>query len=573
MQGQVPGFTAGDRIVLVGADGGELGAVIDGTAALAFQGANGDPDSVPNIFDATDAQSYQSSTTFNANAVQTLGAARAGAITAQNISNDGLFYNTDLTTPDFDGVNGARFTVFGGVGFSTLPTGQSFFDLGGDSRTSSFLPYSDIGRFQLPILGNQPGSTEVIASASVNQTPFIVDWDARKALYIGGVMQNVNSEDTGAETVYGFQAIVAGVTEPVTEVGETSPAGFAGTQGGSTHFTLNESQVRRFHTGTAVGAPLGEPTGAKAVSLDGLHLSLEAEDAAGVRQDPTAVVNHQFGVETTPYALDAPGTGTDVERLFAGVMIINDEDEFERLVTPGASAEEAGTFTIDRDNREISAVFRVRGNFGDNDVFTNMAANSAFFDDDTFAIAEPSLAQGFLTGERPGLTVVSGDPVLAEADRPCECAFMHWGFWAGGQNEPNGVTNSLSDVGFYFAGAPTIDMPVTGVATYVGKAYASVIEAAGVNPRLRTGDFALSTNFQTGVSAGGMNLGAQNFLIVGAHNVGQPELSVNYFQNAQNVGVGHGAFFGPNAENVGVTVNIDNGAGYSAAGGAVGEQR
>lgn len=93
---------------------------------------------------------------------------------------------------------------------------------------------------------------------------------------------------------------------------------------------------------------------------------------------------------------------------------------------------------------------------------------------------------------------------------------------------------------------------------------------------LENGALNYTTNFATGVGQGDVSLGANSFNMIGQHNVGNSALSVEYFNpnTADLVGNGSGGFFGNSAQNMGVTINInDTAAGVSAAGVAVGERQ
>jgi hypothetical protein len=498
-----------------------------------------------------------------------------------------LFFNQDLTSADFDGVNGSRITLTGGKAFDAVPTGQTSFALGGDTHETSLLPFSEVGKFQLPIFGVSAKDTRAVEAVNVNNTPFIVDWDKGKALYFGGVFQNINDADginvtataenqTTSITVYGIQAIVANVTRDSAGI----PIGFFGNNVGSTYFELNGTERRRFHNGLVAGSPLGDASdngsGKQAVSLTGAHFQLDGQDANGNRQDPTIVKNQHFAVSTDPVARVDPGTGITQETLFAAGLSQTGNGKLEKLTTSRDS-----TFTIDRDRREVVAIARLNVGLSGTIIMQNSSGNSAFLGDNLFAVADAKDGV-FLSGGLDAdvnFVMVAGDAVLKDAYKPCECAFMHWGFWAAGLNEPGALSNSLSDIGTFFAGTatPDIDMPISGSANYVGKAYASMVTPGNSSPVFSTGIFTLNTNFQTGISVGNMSLGQQDFDVEGAHDaVGNSSLRVNYFQDLVNVGTGDGAFFGSGAnaaQNVGVTIDIDNGDGLTAAGAAVAERK
>ena len=559
----------GDRFIAIEGNEGLLISRFDGQPLSFSVGGAGDPDAVTNVFNSEDTRTYLSPETFNANRAEAVGGLRAAVIEAQNVSGD-LFFNYDLSTEDFNGIDGSRITVFGGRGFLSLPTGQTHFALSGDSQTASVLPYSDIGLFQLPINGIDDANTRLFDDAAVNQTPLIVDWDKRKFMYAGGVFQNVNGEP-GSDKAYGIQAVAGNVTGG----GGESLVRFVGDNVGSSHIFLNDIETRRLHVGAATGNPLGDPNGEKAVTMDGFHATITPNETEAGQQPPVVSQNHQFGLEaTTPFALNNPGAGTTIETLFGAIFIVNAEDELEALVTNPDAENGPGTLTIDRDDGEILAHFHLHDQEGIRVIIENVGSQSAFMDDKTFAIAKSALDSGFADGNDIAFIAVAADAVLNANDRPCVCEFMHWGFIAGGQANPGELSNSVSDIGVFFAGVPTptIDMPVTGSATFTGGAFASVLQPGLDSPQFMRGDFSMNVQFQTGVSAGDMNLGANAFTVIGQHAVGNSALNVTYFQDAANVGSGAGAFFGAGAQNLGVTIDINNGAGLEAVGAAVAER-
>ncbi|MEQ9122362.1 MAG: hypothetical protein RIM80_07340, partial [Alphaproteobacteria bacterium] len=483
------------------------------------------------------------------------GSAAAGVFAANN-DFGGDFFNYDLSTFDFDGVNGSRLTVFGGRAVTTAPTGRTFFEANGDSQTISLLPFSEIGRAQLPAGGGFAG-VEPILAGNVTQTPVMVDWDKGKLLYLGGVFQNVNPGDEGS-VAYGIQAVVGDVT--TTEGGQVLVNVI---NAGSSHFQTALGETRAFHAGLGTGTPLGDPAGLLAISLDGDHTTIEHLDQNDMRPDPVTVSNHQFGVQTGAPALGATGSGVTTETLFAATLLADADDDIVSVATnPDVGG--AGTLTIDRDAMTVVATFVAENSSGGVETLANVASESAFFDDNTFGIASIN-----------GLVAVSGEAV--GAPDPCACAFMHWGLWAVGSEEVGEIANSVSDIGAFFAGAPTIDMPITGTATFTGAAYASMITPNADSPAFASGRFDLSTNFAAGVSSGQINLANsfddRTFNMIGRHAVGDAALSVDYIAGGRIVGDGHGAFFGPGAQNVGVTINIDDGAGTQAAGAAVGQRQ
>ncbi len=532
--------SADSRTLASRADAGALSFSLNGV---------GDPDQVPNIFQTGDANVYQSPTTFNANAPT--------ALAGNNIRGFD-FFDYDLTTANFDGSGaGARINLNGGVPLATRPTGMSFFEANGDTATISFLPFSDIGRFQLPPGGGLTGFT-AISDANVTRTPFIVDWDNGKALGLSSVFQDIG----GANPIYGVEVVVGNVVN-----GDAGPE-ISGTNAGSSHAPSRGTQARLFHSGSTGGAPLGAPATGLGLSLDGDHVTVRHLDGQGNRPDGVTTFNHQFGAQTTAIELGAAGTGTTSLPLYAAGIVADVDGEITNFATPNQEGPLPGTLAIDRDARQVVANFILEDDFGDISNFANAAQNSAFFDMRTFGVASPQ------TTTQPGIVVIS-EAGLDGLPQPCDCAFVTWGAWAGGEVSPGDAANAVSDIGFFFAGAPTptVDMPVSGSASYSGGAYASMQLPGQTAPTLATGAFTMNTNFASGISSGQVGLNDQSFSLLGRHTVGAPELRVDYIRAGQTIGHGDGAFMGSQAANVGVTIDIDDGAGLRAGGVAIGERQ
>lgn len=567
-------FNDGDRafVVTSNATGRHLAAVVRDGALLFSENGGGNPNAVPNIFNNNDPTLFVSAPRFNKNTRDQIGDTFAQIFAGQNVHST-KFFNVDLSSPDFNGVVGSRQTIFGGEPVrADAPLGAvAAFKPNQDSQTLSVLPFSDLGLFRLPN-GKGFGGTRVIAAENIEQTDVLVNFDKGKVLYQGAVVQNLIGEaktpGTTGETVYGIQAFVGSIDKTADGLA------FVGKNAGSTHFERGGQEARLFHVGANVTALLGDPAGQIAATIDGGHNTIQHQDANGVRQNPIPTENHQFGVET-PFSIPALlGVGQSTELLFAGGMAVGGNGDLEILVSREGEVDAGpGELRINRDTMEASMRFSVDSDLEPGldpiQIVTNFK-NSAFFGDDFFAVITD---KGFLNGTGEGFVAIGNGQTDLLGDTPaCACEFMHWGFWAGAANDPGEPGNSVSDVGGFFAGVPTpdIDMPISGIGTFNGNAIASMA-VGNASPSFAQGAFQLQVNFGNGVSAGTMNLSNQNFDILGNHSPGSSFLGVQYIRNAQFVGDGTGRFFGPNANNVGVTIDI-NGGGIKAGGVAVGER-
>lgn len=587
-------FEVGDVLYVVTGDSGQsLATTFDfGNSPLQFSlDGVGDPDAVPNVFDASDTTLYQSAETFNQNAQADLGSARANIFAASDVSNE-LYFNTDLSSEDFDGVNGSRISLYGGVGIfpaqvNALSAGEQLmlFEPNGDTQNISHLPFSYIGAAQLPGGGVGADAVSVISPLNTVESPVFVDWASGKLLYVGMVEQDLRHDAGGGlgggqggggggtqitPFIYGIQAVVGNISQPT----DGAPIEFVGGAVGSSHFERNGDEFRTFHAGESVSKVVGNINtgGDAAIFMEGDSAVLTPMDQNGVRQDPFERNHHQFGERITADIAGTNETGTVVETLYAANFFYTEDGEFERQATEQA---DTGQLIIDRDNNEIIAEFVVEDENGQVVSVQTDPNSSAYINRQFFGIAESAHQNdAFQQGDATALVAVSGSAVTVIGDRPCACEFMHWGFWAAGENLPGEASNGVTDVGTFFSGEPTpdVDMPVSGSANFSGGAYASMMRPGDATPTIARGDFNMSVQFAQGVSAGQMNLGPENFAIVGSHTPGEAALSVDYFQNAQNVGNGVGSFFGTAAQNVGATINIDNGAGLTAVGHVMGDQ-
>ncbi len=123
---------------------------------------------------------------------------------------------------------------------------------------------------------------------------------------------------------------------------------------------------------------------------------------------------------------------------------------------------------------------------------------------------------------------------------------------------------------FMQLGAPTIDLPTAGRATYLGSTMGMIGTPGAALLTPASGAFSLTTDYATGASMGFINLGPERFDAIGRHTPGAPLISLDYMRGANVVGAGAGAFFGPGGAAVGVTIDIDDGRGLRATGTATG---
>ena len=212
--------------------------------------------------------------------------------------------------------------------------------------------------------------------------------------------------------------------------------------------------------------------------------------------------------------------------------------------------------------------------------FGGTGETSAFFDDTSFVIADPTASAEFEADpvDIAFLFLVTNDVlgtdsfVLPAGVDFCQCEFLQWGFWGGVLEASNGdfvFVGGLPQLAYWVAGElPAIlDMPTTGTATYSGHAIGTVnndgIIFQAVGGFTQTYDFATGsgpfsvTDFDGATYNGSVSaISGQENLFTGSGTGGSRDIDLN------------GAFFSggddPVAE-VGGGFSI-NGTDYEASG-------
>ena len=223
-----------------------------------------------------------------------------------------------------------------------------------------------------------------------------------------------------------------------------------------------------------------------------------------------------------------------------------------------------GTLEIDRVSGNVTATIELHTLIGGTVLdFGTSAFSSAYLNDANFGIG----TKGFNTGI--GGFLVSGKATsLGDA---CTCAYLHWGYWAYGEDSPPSNTNAA---GVFVAGisTPIVDMPMSGTATFTGVTEAAwrgatVSPMAPPNPTIyANGAFEHTVNFATGDGSGVMTLNGETFFSTSVHILGNPNLRFAFTDDMTKGGAGVGIFTGPQAKNMGVTYNLIGPNGFGAAG-------
>ena len=190
---------------------------------------------------------------------------------------------------------------------------------------------------------------------------------------------------------------------------------------------------------------------------------------------------------------------------------------------------------------------------------------SAYLNDGNYGIASTGFNEGL------GGFLVSGK--ATSPGDACTCEYLHWGYWAVMEDNDGMPSNARSSLGVFVAGQPTVEMPITGTATYDGVVEAAWRQDGPNNPTGRIthaqGTFNHTVHFDTGLGSGSMDLGPDNFDSTSVHATGQPQIEFTFIGTGASVGrngTGNGVFTGPNADNLGVVFDLSGPDNFGAAG-------
>jgi hypothetical protein len=115
---------------------------------------------------------------------------------------------------------------------------------------------------------------------------------------------------------------------------------------------------------------------------------------------------------------------------------------------------------------------------------------------------DPSRQSTLQIGDRS--IPIRPDTVLASTGNPsaCTCEFLSWGVWASSARDPLNNGKTFVAVGSYVAGTPSVQLPMTGMATYNGSMVGFASDNGRISPA--SGTYQNAWNFQnrTGVFNG-----------------------------------------------------------------------
>lgn len=558
-----PSYTDGNGFFLVSNETGSL----SGNAHNFFTDSGEGPLTIQNPFDQNDPNLYDHPSQFSTK-LQGLGVSSAIAdrLAGRQIASDGFFSLTyfsisNPTNPvliDLESqltvTAGTPFDLFGDADANDLTLAAYAMET--DPHRFSRHVFSLVGRFD--VAGVSVTDIDFGLDASAYQTPLYIDFTRNKVFLANKVSQG----DFANYSNYVFQVGVV--------AGDINSGGDNVSAGGGEIVTGNV-RTEEFGTSQAFAATHFQSfdEGAYAVLAGDAFeyvpsLGTDPLDYVHVGEAVTPSLTLQNGLNAAPFeendllvaAFYQKGDGTTFQAFAddegAAISAQSQISGSNLLVTPGS---------LDFD--------RVGGNVGafivldDGAVQTNLnfdtpAFSSAYLSDSHFGLG----TQGFVSG-------ASGFLVSGKATSPddnCLCAYLHWGYWA---YEESTFPNPANAVGTFVAGiqTPTIDMPVSGTATFNGVAEAAWRSASGNPTTHATGSFNHTVNFADGSGTGTMTLNNDSFVSVSEQlGIGDSRLSFTFDDGIDKSGVGAGIFTGPQANNMGVVFNLNGGGGFVAAG-------
>jgi|GEM_PF-4767414 len=538
---------------------------VEGTAPNFITDAGFGPLEINNPFDGDDPRMYDHPTVF-VTKLQALGVSPAIAerLAGPQIHTDdfvtltyqSLINENDPMTVDLDG----SLTIVAGSPYDLSGSGLMAYDLLTDPHRFSRHAFSLVGFFD--VAGPNVTDIDFGLDASAYQTPLYIDMDRGKVFLASKVAQGAFANYSN----YVFQAgVIAGDFSVSSGIdaggGEIVLGSVRGEEFGSTqtfdafHFeALGRDGDYALVGGDAyeIGDDFG-PDG-----RDYVHVGQKIADPGltlddGSESDP--IVNNQL--LTAAYV--SAGAGSRFSGFSQEGVAIS-----ASLTGMGARAT-PGSLTFDRAAGTVDAVIELsEGSASTTLDFSTSAFRSAYLSDSHYGLGSQDI-----TGSSGGF-LVSGK--ATSPDDACTCKYLHWGYWAYAEDHAPENPNAS---GLYVAGIPTpsVDMPVSGTATFTGVAEAAWRGASSdpidnPNPTVYgSGTFSHTVNFATGTGSGTMTLNNDVFQSESLHTPSDPNINFAFAGDESRTGTGVGIFTGPQAKNLGAVFNIVGDGGYMAAGG------
>jgi trimeric autotransporter adhesin len=521
-----------------------------------------------------------------------------GALTGTSfLSPDMTFFYADLQAPGFP--NGRGF-IFGGQ-----PVDPSFYAQTGNARIFAFDVQPDAAlQSPIPFITNNTGGN--ISNPSIS--PYYVVAPANSAFGAFNPISNLNAIPTRS-----LQASLAisgqGANQSSVLVVNTGIFGVSS----DTAKVIGSGTVRGSFLANGTATPIGFNSSSATVP-SGLNDNLFGSNAiSGFVVDQNAYnTNLNFQQQlasyfpyadccTTNYAFTHPVTATalpsgigvsrttqNLTGFFGGIM-------YPRIPGNGFPSPYAvtGTSVIQTDatSNQVAATFSGNNPFGANSLtlrFGSLSSgslpSSTFIDDKNFAAVEnpttPSQVNGVNIQLNGDPTQVSSIAMVTAATVPSnsllpnglcsQCQFLQWGYWTGELGSPNAagtgvIRQDRAHINTWIAGIPSVTLPTSGVGTFTGNAFGSVV--SGAASYLASGQFSNSWNFGTRSGAFALsNFDGRNY----SGTVATPPGTFGSYNGSLAgpsgfSGRANGMFFGPMAPETGGNFALQ-GPAYLASG-------
>jgi hypothetical protein len=234
------------------------------------------------------------------------------------------------------------------------------------------------------------------------------------------------------------------------------------------------------------------------------------------------------------------------------------------------------TVTTNATNNRVGATFTGSDPFGTNTLtvqfggFTGTSrSRSTFVDDARYAALENPDTASQVNGVNIQL---NGDPAqgsqvamvtsgvvpsnnLLPSGLCNSCQFLQWGYWTGDLRTPNAagtavVREDYAHINPWIAGVMSNSLPATGVGTFTGNAFGSVVNNGA--SYLASGQFSNTWNFATRSGTLSINnFDGNSFSGAVATGLGSTATYTGTLSGANLTGSANGSFFGPGAPETG----------------------
>jgi FecR protein len=152
----------------------------------------------------------------------------------------------------------------------------------------------------------------------------------------------------------------------------------------------------------------------------------------------------------------------------------------------------------------------------------------------------------------------------------CTCEFLNWGVWASSALDPRNNGTIYTAVGTYVAGTPTVQLPMTGSATYNGFMAGFAQGGGNAAPYFASGSYQNVWNFQSRTGAFNGSFDGRSYSGMTATGGAGSTTFAGNFSGGSRSGSLNGAFFASPSDaakyQAGSFSIGSNGSGYQASG-------